>query len=115
MTQPGQSNGPTIEVLYFEGCPNYERAIALVRQALNAEQCTSPIQLNRVATQAEAERHSFYGSPTIRINGADIAPLSGESLPGLACRVYRLPDGHFAPVPAYEAIVAALRQSLQQK
>jgi hypothetical protein len=29
--------------------------------------------------------------------------------PGLACRVYRTPEGQVAPVPAYETLVAALR------
>ncbi|HZC79397.1 MAG TPA: hypothetical protein VE258_16705 [Ktedonobacterales bacterium] len=113
MTQPsqvGQSGGPTIEVLYFEGCPNHERAVALLRKALAAEQITTPIRLIRVETAAAARRHGFYGSPSIRINGKDIAPLPAGATPGLACRVYQLPDGHLAPVPAYEVVVAALRQ-----
>jgi hypothetical protein len=110
MKQPGPSDAPTIEVLYFDGCPNHERAVALVRQALAAEQIVAPIQMIRIATHAEAMRYGFYGSPTIRINGEDIAPVPAGAVPGLACRVYPTADGHVAPVPAYEALVAALRR-----
>ena len=77
MKQSGPSDAPTIEVLYFDGCPNHERAVALVRQALAAEQIVAPIQMIRIATHA---------------------------------RVYPTADGHVAPVPAYEALVAALRR-----
>jgi hypothetical protein len=116
MTQASQScrsNRPAVEVLYFEGCPNHEHAVALVRKALAAEQITVPMQLIRVETDEEAHRYGFYGSPSIRINGEDIAPLPSGATPGLACRVYQLPDGHMAPVQAYETLVAALRHTLQ--
>jgi len=115
--QPGQSalfSGPTIEVLYFDGCPNYEHALALVKKALAAERISAPIQLLHIETEADARRHGFYGSPTIRVNGADIAPLPVGATPHLACRVYRLPDGQLAPVPAYETLIAALRRPSRQ-
>lgn len=110
-----QASGPAIEVLYFEGCPNHERAVALVKRALAAEHITAPIQLRRVETDEEAHRYGFYGSPTIRINGEDIASPPAGATPGLACRVYRLPDGHLAPVPAYEAIRDALHQTRRDR
>jgi hypothetical protein len=110
--QTSQASSPTIELLYFEGCPNHEHAVALVKRALAAEQITAPIQFIRVETAAEAQRYDFYGSPSIRINGEDVAPPPAGATPGLACRVYQLPDGHLAPVPAYEVVVAALRQTL---
>jgi hypothetical protein len=109
-----QSSGLTIELLYFNGCPNYEHAVALVRKALAAERITAPIQLLRIETEADARCHSFYGSPTIRINSVDIAPLPPGATPSLACRVYRMPDGRLAPVPAYETVVAGLRRTAQQ-
>jgi hypothetical protein len=123
MTQPSQSDPPsesgqfggvTIEVLYFDGCPGYEDAVALVQTALAAERITAPIHMVRVETDAEARRHGFYGSPTIRVNGADIAPLPDGATPSLACRVYRRPDGQLASAPAYETLVAALRRTSQQ-
>lgn len=114
-SRSGQSSDPTIEVFYFDGCPSYEHAVALVKKALAAERIAAPIQLIRVDTDAEAQHHGFYGSPTIRINGEDIAPLPGGATPTLACRVYRMPDGHLAPIPAYETLVAALRRTVQEQ
>lgn len=108
-SRSGQFSGPTVEVLYFDGCPSYEHAVALLRKALVAEGITAPIQLVRIGTDAEAHRHGFYGSPTIRINGEDIAPLPAGAVPRLACRVYSWPDGRLTPVPAYETLVAALQ------
>lgn len=106
-----QSSDPTIEVLYFDGCPSFEHAVALVRKALAAERIAAPIQLIRIDTDAEAQRHGFCGSPTIRVNGEDIAPPGSGASPTLACRVYRMPDGQMAPIPAYETLVAALRRT----
>ena len=114
-THSGPSGDSTIEVLYFDGCPSYEHAVALIRKALAVERIAAPIQLTRVNSVAEARRHSFYGSPTIRVNGEDIAPLPAGASPCLACRVYRMPDGRLAPVPAVEALVAALRRTRQEK
>ncbi len=114
-SQASQASSPTIEVLYFEGCPNHEHAVALVKRALAAEQITALIQLIRVETDAETQRYGFYGSPTIRINGEDIAPPPAGATPGLACRVYQLPDGHLAPVPAYAAILDALQQTQRDR
>ncbi len=62
--QASQASSLAIEVLYFEGCPNHERAVALVKRALAAERITAPIQLRRVETDEEAQRYGFYGSPT---------------------------------------------------
>ena len=91
------SSAPTIEVLYFDGCPSYEHAVALLRKALAAERIPAPIQLIHVETDTEACQYGFYGSPTIRVNGEDITPLPAGATPHLACRVYRRPDGQLAP------------------
>ena len=100
----------SIEVLYFRGCPNHRRALALLRRALADEGMAAPIRLIRVETEAQARRVGFYGSPSIRIDGVDVAPVPADAEPGLSCRVYHLPDGRLAPVPAYETLVAALRR-----
>ena len=113
MTQTDHVAHPTIEVLYFAGCPNHERAVALVRQVLADEHVAAPIQMIRVDTEEEAQHCGFYGSPSIRVNGEDVAPLPERATPGLACRVYQMADGRLAPVPAYDALVAALRRSAQ--
>jgi hypothetical protein len=104
------STTPTIEVLYFQGCPHHRRAVALLRRALADEGIAAPIRLIRVETEAQARRVGFHGSPSIRIDGEDVAPVPEGVEPGLLCRVYRLPDGRLAPVPAYETLAAALRR-----
>jgi hypothetical protein len=56
----------------------------------------------------DAERERFYGSPTIRIDGRDIA-ASGSNPIGLTCRVYRLRDGRISALPDPADIADALR------
>lgn len=102
---------PTIELLYFSGCPNYQRALALLQEAVTMAKLDASIDLVAVETQEEAERQQFYGSPTIRINGVDIVPPDPSASPALACRVYRTAKGTLSPIPPVEAINAALHRS----
>jgi hypothetical protein len=62
-----------------------------------------------IDTDDAAEREGFPGSPTIRVDGADIQPPSELEPPGLTCRVYRLRDGRISPLPDPEDIKEALR------
>lgn len=101
---------PKVEVLYFAGCPNYMATVQLVHDALLSEGLTAPVELVAVETQEVAERERFYGSPTVRINGRDVAPPTDvQARPALACRVYRGSDGRLAPAPPVTAILTALR------
>ncbi|HET6550909.1 MAG TPA: hypothetical protein VFG79_20765, partial [Solirubrobacter sp.] len=58
--------------------------------------------------QAVAER--FPGSPTIRVDGRDLFPI--DDPPSLSCRIYRLADGRFSPVPDPDELRAALSRAL---
>ncbi|GEM_PF-3094897 len=50
-----------------------------------------------------------YGSPTILIDGRDVA---GNEAPGAGCcRIYQPQPGKFAAVPPVELILAALREA----
>ncbi len=52
-----------------------------------------------------AQRWQFPGSPTIRVDGQDVDPGGAAHMGvALACRVYRLEDGRFSPVPSREMI-----------
>jgi len=68
--------------------------------------------VREVPTDETAEREAFVGSPTIRIDGRDIAPTEGEPV-GLTCRVYRTRDGSVSPIPDREDLRAALRRHLE--
>ena len=110
-----ESATPTIEVLYFTGCPNYLPAVALVRDVLRAHGLeAAPVALIAVESDAEALRLDFHGSPTVRIDGRDVLPLPEGAAPSLACRLYRAADGRVLPHPPAEALVAAL-ESWQQR
>ncbi len=66
------------------------------------------IEVREVETDEQAREEDFVGSPTIRVDGRDVEPSSGER-PGLTCRVYRLRDGRISPTPDPEDIRDAIR------
>jgi hypothetical protein len=98
----------TAQVLYLAGCPNYEQAVKDLLEVLTEQAMQAEITLVAVESPADAERLQFYGSPTIRINGADVAPVSPDLHPALACRLYHTADGQTLPTPPMQAIRAAL-------
>jgi hypothetical protein len=100
----------TVELLWWEGCPSYERALADLRAALEEEGLDPGVQLRHVDSDEQAERERFPGSPTIRIDGEDVVP-PGEGDPvGLTCRVYRLRDGRSSPTPDPADLREAIRR-----
>ncbi len=97
-----------IELLWFDGCPNHERALALLEEVLRARGIHQPVSSVQVVDAAVAESMRFPGSPTIRIDGVDIEP--GFEDPGdyaLRCRVYHTSEGPRG-VPERAWIEAAL-------
>ena len=56
-----------IELLYFDGCPNYEALVPRLRAILEREGIETDVELRRVDTQEQAARLGFLGSPTVRI------------------------------------------------
>jgi hypothetical protein len=89
---------PRIELLWWRGCPSWERALAELREEMGALGLDpDSVEVREVATDDDADREDFIGSPTIRIDGRDLQP-TGEPA-GLTCRVYRLRDGRVSPLP----------------
>jgi hypothetical protein len=102
---------PQIELLWWRGCPSWERALAELREEMRAlELDPDSVEVREVGTDAAAERERFVGSPTIRIDGRDLQP-TGEPV-GLACRVYRLRDGRVSPLPDRADVRDALAERL---
>lgn len=93
-----------VELYFWEGCPSYPEAKALLEQVLGERGIEVPIELREVRTREEAEALRFPGSPTIRIDGRDIDPDGAEAPPALTCRVYRLPGGRVSPVPSRQQL-----------
>jgi peroxiredoxin len=99
----------TIELFYWEGCPSYPEALALLESVLAERRIERPVTVHEVETEAEAIARRFPGSPTIRIDGRDVDPVGASARPALTCRIYRRPDGTVSPVPSKEQIEMALK------
>lgn len=78
-----------VEVLYVSECPSHPAAVKLVRDVLAAQGVATDIHEVLVRDEGMASESKFPGSPTIRINGKDVA---GESQTAknfsLCCRLY---------------------------
>jgi hypothetical protein len=100
---------PVVELLWWEGCPSHRRALEELQEVL-AQEGLDPaaVDVREVATGEDAEREASVGSPTIRIDGREVAPAPAEPT-GLTCRVYRLRDGRISPTPDPEDIREAIR------
>ena len=86
--------GPLVEILYFDGCPNHEPAIALVERISRELGIEPNVQLVNVPDQQAARRLRFLGSPTIRVGGIDVDPATEQRDDyALSCRVFRTKAG----------------------
>jgi hypothetical protein len=108
---------PSVEVLWWRECPSWERAIELVREEMaSAGLEPDALRVTEIETEDDARREGFVGSPTVRVDGADILP-TGDEPAGLTCRVYRKRDGRVSPLPdaadVRDAIAAAMRGDTQ--
>jgi hypothetical protein len=57
------------------------------------------VDVREITNEADAEAEQFPGSPTIRVNGADVAePVEGAPR-GLVCRMYLHRDRKVSPLP----------------
>jgi hypothetical protein len=99
---------PRIELLFWEGCPSHPEARQLVEEVLAELGIDASLEVREVRSQAEADAERFPGSPTIRVDGADIDAAGAAGRPSLTCRIYRRPDGRASPVPTREQIKEAL-------
>jgi hypothetical protein len=79
---------PHVELLYLDGCPNWEVVAVRLSVALQATGLADVhVHLRRIDSFEEAEQAAFTGSPMIRIDGVD--PFSGPDQPvAFACRVF---------------------------
>jgi hypothetical protein len=99
-----------IEILYLPDCPHYPAAMAELRNVLAAEQISAEIREVSVSDARMAEALRFKGSPTIRIDGRDVAeePEKSNNF-AMSCRLYA---GAKQPgVPPAEMIQRAVREA----
>lgn len=96
-----------IELLYFDGCHNWQETLKEIKSLLADKRMSNEVDLIKVASDQEAERLRFPGSPTIRIDEEDVDPEVPTSGFELDCRIYEV-DGEFMGKPPMEWIDAAL-------
>ena len=78
-----------VEVLYVAECPSHSAAVKLVREVLSSEGVAAEIREVLVRDDGMATDLAFSGSPTIRINGRDLAGESSQAQAfALSCRLY---------------------------
>lgn len=94
-----------VEILYFDGCPNWQEVGARV-DAAAAGLVDVEITYRRVTTDKEAAALPFAGSPTILLDGTD---AFDDALPvtELACRLYQT-DAGLMGLPTVTQLAGAL-------
>src|SRR5436190_10645173 len=104
---------PRVDFLFWAGCPSHERALAQLRDAMQETGLDpSAVAVTEIVGDEDAARTGFTGSPTILIDGRDVAGASGEPV-ALACRVYHRRDGRVSPLPDPEDVRDVLRAALE--
>jgi hypothetical protein len=97
-----------ITLQYFDGCPNWEILDRRIAEAVDGRSDAEVVH-QRVETPEDALRVGFHGSPTVLVDGVD--PFADGSAPvGLACRMFRTPDG-MAGSPTVEQLRTAIREA----
>jgi hypothetical protein len=99
-----------VQLLYFRGCPHVEEARHVLRRALAASALVDvrveELDVDAPTTPTELRE---WGSPTILVNGADVA---GEEAPsGRSCRLYS--GGELPGVPPRRLIEKRLRDAIE--
>jgi hypothetical protein len=110
------SGAPLIELLWWEGCPSWPEALEELTQAV-AEAGLDPrkIVVREIDDGAHAEAEGFVGSPTIRVDGRDVAPPGEHEVIGLTCRIYHRRDGRISPIPDPADLRDALAQVASER
>jgi copper chaperone CopZ len=97
-----------VEVLFFKGCPNHLPTVERVCETLHTMGRHEDIREIEVDTHDKAEANAFLGSPSVRINGADIEPSARDAkVFGLTCRTY-VNGATRTGLPSRELISAAI-------
>jgi len=103
-----------VEFFTFEGCPNHEPALRLLRETISELKIDADIEVVFVTNNDDAMSRKFLGSPSIRIDGRDIEINEDESTQyTMRCRVYRVEIGQTG-VPPKKLIRDALLRGVHE-
>jgi hypothetical protein len=99
-----------VELLYTDDDAGYMTARQNLVEVLTEDAFETPIQMIAVGSEADARLLAFPGSPTIRIDGADIEPDPPTAV-SLGPRTYRADDGSASHVPGKAVIRRAVERA----
>lgn len=102
-----------VELLYFDGCPGYAELRERLPRLIERAGVGAEIEERRVDSEQAADRESFLGSPTVRVNGRDVDRVAHDQSYGLRCRLYAAEDG-LRRVPPDAWITRALLADRQE-
>jgi hypothetical protein len=97
-----------VSFLFYEDCPSHERALERLREVLDEKGIDANVEVVGVESEEQAQELRFVGSPTIQLNGQDIAPPPPDSQYALTCRAYHIEDGRISPLPSPDTIRRAI-------
>lgn len=80
-----------VELLYTEDDPGVMTTRQRLVEVLSEDAFETPIQMIAIHSLADAQLLAFPGSPTVRIDGADIHRLDARGI-GLGLRAYPADD-----------------------
>ena len=81
-----------IEILYFEGCPSWQQALANLRQVIETDKLDVQVRLIEITSPQQAQDERFLGSPSFRSNNVDLWPETRARY-NMSCRVYQTDQG----------------------
>lgn len=103
---------PQVELVYERTCPNIAAARAQLQRAFEAVRLTPHWSEWDTGQPETPDRLRRFGSPTILVNGEDVAGETGNE--AACCRVYADSDSPNKGIPPLERIAAALRVAASQ-
>lgn len=81
----------TIELVYFDDCPNAEEARANLQAATGADRSDGGWSEWNLSDEATPERYRRFGSPTVLVDGEDVTGSDGGNA-AMACRADGAPE-----------------------
>lgn len=81
----------TIDLVYFEGCPNAERARENLRAALREAGLQTDWAEWDLSSGTTPERYRRHGSPTVLVDGEDVTGGGADAV-AMACRADGAPS-----------------------
>lgn len=105
-----------VEYFYFPDCLSHAEGLTRLKKVLAEKGLNPEIEITCVTSDEQAQELDFIGSPTILIDGRDVDPQGrkGQSH-ALTCRVYRLEDGRYSPLPSEQMIRKALERAIADR